>query len=284
MLGSIQAILLVLNCAFVINVAPFVITDFNGLGIERGSSSLHPPLSQNVGRNGHITLGASRRRQRNNNGRNYESLLDKNPDGDIFKLNPFSGRIEFGNAGSAAIKLDNGDEESITRWLKDVKQVALSIWDTDMIKELGNDVFQLDLMTLQLVTIQLKPSVDVKMWTEEIDTVDGGKRTVFKLQSVGFDPNIQVLPFVGVPDDALKLEVEVAGELYVDKDGKGLSGRIGFISTGNLPPPMRMVPEPVLRAAITTINRTVSAFAILGFERGVTQNFSKYLLSAKTRV
>eukprot|EP00560_Eucampia_antarctica_P009963 CAMPEP_0197828990 /NCGR_PEP_ID=MMETSP1437-20131217/5470_1 /TAXON_ID=49252 ORGANISM="Eucampia antarctica, Strain CCMP1452" /NCGR_SAMPLE_ID=MMETSP1437 /ASSEMBLY_ACC=CAM_ASM_001096 /LENGTH=241 /DNA_ID=CAMNT_0043430433 /DNA_START=187 /DNA_END=912 /DNA_ORIENTATION=+ len=234
----------------------------------------------------------SRKRQRRRNSNNGDnesegSILDKHEDGDIFELNKFTGKVEFGNTGSADVTLDEGDEESITRWLQDTKQVALSIWDKDMIRELGDNVFRLELMALQLVTIQLKPSVDVKMWTEttavedDDDGSDGGSSTVFKMQSVGFNPNIQVLPFIGLPKDALKLTIEVAGELYPAKDGKGLSGRIGFVSTGDLPPPMRIIPEPVLKAAITTINRTVSAFAIMSFQKGVTQNFRNFVRSSE---
>ena len=41
-------------------------------------------------------------------------------------------------------------------------------------------------MTLMFVTIQLAPHVDVKMWTDE--------KGSFNLDSVAFDPNIQILP------------------------------------------------------------------------------------------
>ena len=215
----------------------------------------------------HKTILQARRQQPR------RGILDNNKDGDIFKLKPFSGNIEFGNAGSSTIRLsDDNQQEALSQWLQDTRQVALSIWDGDLIQDLGDNVFRLELMSLQLVTIELKPSVDVKMWTEE-----DGETTIFKMQSVGFDPNIKTLPFVGISPDSLLLQVEVEGVLSPTEDGNGLTGRIGFLCTGVLPPPMRMVPEPILKAAITTINRTVSAFAMYGFQQGVKTNFRKFL-------
>ena len=55
-------------------------------------------------------------------------------------------------------------------------------------------------MTLMFVTIQLSPHVDVKMYSE---------RGKFNLESVAFDPNIQILPGVGVSADSLGILIDV---------------------------------------------------------------------------
>ena len=44
---------------------------------------------------------------------------------------------------------------------------AMGIWDPDLIKEVEPNVYRLSLMTLMFVTIQLSPSVDLRMWTDE---------------------------------------------------------------------------------------------------------------------
>ena len=128
-------------------------------------------------------------------------------------------------------------------------------------------------MTLMFVTIQLAPHVDVKMYTDD--------RGHFNLESVAFDPNIQILPGVGVSADSLGILIDVVGELYPSEDGKGVDGKIGFVTSGELPPPMRLLPEPVLKASLSTINRTITNFAINSFQKGAKSKYREFVQSEK---
>ncbi|KAL9183666.1 hypothetical protein ACHAXT_004522 [Thalassiosira profunda] len=203
--------------------------------------------------------------------RQRDAILGR--DGEYFKLDRMRGKIEFGSSSRINTNLDGADEQSIRRWLSNDEQIAMSIWDPKLITEVEPKVYRLKLMTLMFVTIQLAPHVDVKMWTDE--------KGSFNLESVAFDPNIQILPGVGVSSDQLGILIDVVGELYPAKDGKGVDGKIGFVTSGELPPPMRLLPEPVLKSSLSTINRTITKFAISSFQTGARKKFQEFLRSEK---
>jgi len=211
-------------------------------------------------------LGAARS---SNDVMKREKILRK---GEHFDLNRMKGVIEFGAATDLVTNFGNSDAESIGRWISDERGVALSIWDEKMLKDLGSSVYRLQLMSLNFVTIQLSPHVDVRMWTEK----EEAKGPVFKLESISFDPNIQVLPGIGISAESLGIQINVAGELRPSKDGNGVTGSIGFISSGILTPPMRLLPEPALKLATLTINRTIMEFAQRSFQRGAISHYRDF--------
>jgi len=201
---------------------------------------------------------------------NRSKILQRN--GPHFKLNRFSGRVEFGSTANLVTTLPDANPKSTATWLSDERRVALSIWDENLLQDLGSSMYRLELMTLQFVTIQLAPRVDARMWTE----VDANGTPTFKLQSEGFDPNIQLLPGMNIPASALGIEIEVVGELRPSNDGKGVTGKIGFVSGGELPPPMRLLPETALKGASDTICKTVSDFAIQSFQNGARKKYKEF--------
>ena len=202
-----------------------------------------------------------------------EQLLQRN--GPFFQLNRMGGKVEFGATVNLITQLNSeeADLPSVQAWLSDERRVALSIWEERLIQELSQNVFRLKVMKLQFVTIQLQPSVDVKMWTE----VASDGNPTFRLQSVAFDPNLQVLPGVSLNASTLGIKIEVVGELKPTLDGKGVMGKITFTTSGILPTPMRFLPEPVLKAASDTINQTITKFAIQSFQRGAIAKYQEFL-------
>jgi len=203
--------------------------------------------------------------------REKDNILNRN--GEYFKLNRMNGAISFGSSSGIKTTLDGADEASITRWLSNDDQIANSIWDPKLIQNIEPKVYRLKLMTLMFVTIQLSPHVDVKMYTDE--------RGIFNLESVAFDPNIQILPGVGVSADSLGILIDVVGELYPSSDGKAVDGKIGFVTSGELPPPMRLLPEPVLKNSLSTINRTITKFAIDSFQKGARAKYNEFMREGK---
>lgn len=201
-----------------------------------------------------------------------DTILNRN--GNYFKLNRFSGKVEFGSTANLITQFQNSNYESIQEWLSDEKRVALSIWDERLLKEMGGSVYRLQLMTLQFVTIQLSPSVDTKMWIEK---ENGSGMPIFNLQSIDFDPNIELLPGLNIPAESLGIQIEVVGNLKPSRDGKGVEGKIGFVSGGELPPPMRLLPEPVLKSASDLICKTVSEFAIISFQKGARDKYREFI-------
>jgi hypothetical protein len=163
--------------------------------------------------------------------------------------------------------------DTIAEWLRDERGLALSIWDPKLMKEMGDNVYRLQIMTLQFVTLQLAPWVDIEMKTL-LDSQQ--KQPVFTLQSVSFDPNIQLLPGMRINADTLGIVIEVAGILRPAADGKSVEGSIAFQTTGKLPPPMRLLPEPALKAASDAINKIIVDFAIQSFQKGAKANFRDF--------
>jgi hypothetical protein len=209
--------------------------------------------------------------------RRDELLARKGP---YFTLNRGKGAVEFGSSAKLVTKLnDEANPQQIAEWLSDGRGLALSIWDEKMMKDMGNSIYRLQTMKLQFVTIQLAPSVDVQMWTQP----DAAGEPVFYLHSIGFDPNIQLLPGIGISASSLSLHIDVVGELRPSKDGKGVTGTISFATKGILPPPMRLLPEGPLKLASDTINDTVVSFAVSSFRRGAIKKYKEFQASAKAR-
>jgi hypothetical protein len=135
-------------------------------------------------------------------------------------------------------------------------------------------VYRLQTMSLQFVTIQLAPTVDLEMKTI---LPDGGAPT-FMLKSVGFDPNIQILPGMRFDASSLGIVIETAGILRQSTSREGsVAGLIAFQTTGQLPAFLRIVPEAVLRAASDSINQTIVKFAVDNFQTGAKRNFQQFV-------
>jgi hypothetical protein len=193
------------------------------------------------------------------------------------------GTVEFGSTLDLVTTLSGEPSFSqIAAWLSDERGLALSIWDESLITELGNSVYRLQLMTLQFVTLQLSPTVDVKMWTTNVPSppnVNGTSTTnipLFSLQSVAFDPHLQLLPGVGISADMLGIDIAVVGEMRPTTNGRGVQGRISFATTGNLPPPLLLLPEAVLKGAANSISDTVAQFAVRSFQKGAIQQYRQF--------
>lgn len=209
-------------------------------------------------------------------------------DGPYFQLDKLNGNIEFGAATKLVTDLSKNNKntdannESIEQWLSDSdgKGLALSIWDESLMEVLPNSVYRLQTMPLRFVTLELQPSVDLQMWTQRAGKNRAGRQlpSIFKLNSVGFETNLRLLPGLGViSSESLGIFIEVAGDLRPSEDGKGVTGTISFQTKGNLPPPLRLLPQSVLKAAADTINDTVVQFAVASFEKGAIGKFDEFI-------
>lgn len=216
----------------------------------------------------------------------------------FFQLNSQDGSIEFGSTARLVTTLEKNPlaKPVINQWLAKEHRVATSLWDPTMMQNLGNNLYTLELMTVQFVTITLAPKVVVSMWTEErvkkIQTVSSSGEAVakmegaeeveyiFKIESISFDPNIKLLSVPGMPAEVsaqdLGIHIGVVGELGVSEEGTGLLGAIGFKTKGTLPPLMRLLPKSVLQGAVEMINKQIVTFAIANFQKGATTEYGKY--------
>jgi Protein of unknown function (DUF1997) len=226
---------------------------------------------------------------RSNHNERRKILLSRT--GPYFKLDRNSGTIEFGATANLVTRLQQpppslqqlksiDDNESeilnmVDLWLLDENRgLAMSIWDPKLMKDLGNNIYRLQIMTLQFVTITLAPWVDVKMETI-MDTTSNKPK--FIVQSIDFDPNIQILPGMRINADSLGIIIEVAGILRPGNDGTSVTGAMTFQTSGKLPPPLRLLPDVVLKAASDTINTTIVNFVVQSFQKGAKANYQQFL-------
>jgi hypothetical protein len=209
-----------------------------------------------------------------------------------------SGKIEFGAAVDLVTTLEEGrrlDDDNVANtnvanvaasslideWLLDGRGIALSIWDADLITELSPTEYRLETMPLRFVTLDVRPTVHMDMWTQPPGPNKAGRLLppIFKLQSRSVDVTVRS---TGGPADVLLsvddlgLDVEVVGDLRPTPDGRGVQGKICFQTTGVLPLPLRVVPEPVLKLAASTISDTVTRFAVSSFQAGARARYDHY--------
>ena len=204
--------------------------------------------------------------------RRKELLARKGP---FFLLERMKGTIEFGATANLVTQLDNkaSAKDDITLWLQDERGLALSIWDKKLIKEMGDSVYRLQIMPLRFVTMSMQPWVDVRM----ITTIDPAtQEPIFTVQSINFDPNIEIMPGMRINAATLGVLIEVAGELRPSATGKGVTGCIAFQTKGKLLPPLRLLPEPALKAASDTINQTIVNFVVQNFQKGATEMYQDF--------
>mmetsp|Transcript_5141 Transcript_5141/g.7547 ORF Transcript_5141/g.7547 Transcript_5141/m.7547 type:complete len:268 (+) Transcript_5141:46-849(+) len=191
-------------------------------------------------------------------------ILDRR--GAHFELSPFTGKIEFGNTAVVDTPLDGASAGSVSRWLSDTTAVANAMWEDKT--RLSDGVWRLNVADIQFITIGLAPTVDLAVYADREGT--------FHVQSVAFDPNVKVLG-VGMDARQLDIDIKVCGELTPSRDGSGLTGRIGFQTAGNLPPPMRLLPPPIMQQASAVINGQIMKLAKQSFQKGVRLEFRKFL-------
>jgi hypothetical protein len=79
-----------------------------------------------------------------------------------------------------------------------------------------------------------------------------------------------------VTAESLGIVIEVVGELIPSKDGDGVTGKISFATSGDLPPPLLLLPDQVLKMASDTINDSVAQFAIQSFQSGAIAQYTKF--------
>lgn len=199
-----------------------------------------------------------------------------------FNIDQWKTSIEFGASIDLVTNLeDTGDREAIEEWLRDGRTLALSIWDD--IEELSENLYKLRIMKLQFVTLQLQPTVDVQMETVTARSVKDPQREfpLFRLQSVDFDPHLEVLPGMKIAAETLGIVIHVVGDLRPTTNGKGVTGKVSFATTGNLPPALAILPQGVLRAAANSINKTIISFASRSFENGARTRYEQFRANKK---
>jgi len=134
--------------------------------------------------------------------------------GPYFHIDRAKGSIEFGATAQLTTPLPTTDSDAVQDWLWDSQSLSQSIWDPERTTALSQkNVYRLETMDLQFVTLKLSPWVDMEMKTIAQSATGA---PVFVLQSVNFEPNIQVLPGMRINAADLGIVIETVGYLKMD--------------------------------------------------------------------
>ncbi|GMH99759.1 hypothetical protein TrVE_jg3922 [Triparma verrucosa] len=205
-----------------------------------------------------------------------EVLTRKGPH---FVLDRSTGSIEFGATVKLKTELDAPPNSSLVNsWLLDIESVSSALWDPNLSEKLPSPpdsppnsvLYRLSLITLQFFTLTLSPTVDCLLQTRSSPT------PIFYLTSISFDPNVTLLPGMTVKASDLSIEIDVVGQMKSTSPSTGCVGAIGFQTRGILPPPLRVLPERVLRDGVGLINDRIVEFARGNFEKGARKNFKEW--------
>jgi len=197
--------------------------------------------------------------------------------GEYFSMS--DGKVVFGSSSTMQMTFRGSTTKDVEGWLtSDKASVCKAIWDPSLMKDIGDNIYQLSLMQLQFVTIQFAPIVKIRIWTSRMKSPNGKDPYVlFQIQSIECDPNIQLLPNLKINAESLGIQVDVVGEMKAAPDGSGaLVGRIGFQTSGKLTPALMLIPEPILKNTANTINKTILNFALDSFQKGAKEEYNKY--------
>jgi len=216
-----------------------------------------------------------------------------NRKGNRFYLDKVKNIIEFGLSAELVTNLTpQAPRRFIEKFVQDEDRIASSLWDSKLRKKIGKQTYRLQLRPLKFVTLQLEPSVDMVMWVEEKNVqttvttsknINNDTTPVFYLQSIGFDPNLQLLPGVGFNSESLNINIETCGSMQVSRNGSGLEGKIGFVTSGKLPVPLLLLPESVLKSAADLLSNTVKVFIIQTFEKSVIKEYQNFYREEKSK-
>lgn len=219
-------------------------------------------------------------------------MLSRN--GPYFALDRSTGKIEFGATANLVTPLpvdatNDVNYCSIDDWLIQPnvsRDIVYSIWDPKLVTEIDKNTFQLQIMTLRFVTITLRPTVNVRMETIQPSTAASGSNSnkpQFIVQSINFNPNLQLVPGMNFNAQSMGIVIEVVGLLQSSSSSSGSSssnnnlvGTITFTTSGLLPLPLRIVPSNVLKATSNTINTTIMNVVVSNFQKSITQNYEQY--------
>ncbi len=139
----------------------------------------------------------------------------------------------------------------------------------------GRDVFRLTTKPLQFITLNLQPSIDVKVST-------GAEALVVESLAHSMNGMEQLLG----QRFAQSLKIEVKGELRAvpGTQGPGLTKLVGdvqFFTSGQLPSIFSLTPRPVLEGATTAINRRIMSYAKGMFVRNLALDFDAWVVAAQ---
>jgi hypothetical protein len=147
--------------------------------------------------------------------------------------------------------------------------------DEELVDRTGRDVFRLTTKPMQFVTLNLQPSIDVKVST-------GGEALVVESLAHSMNGMEQLLG----QRFADSLKIDVKGKLRavaVTGTGTGLTktklvGDVQFFTSGQLPLLFSLTPRPVLEGAAVAINRRIMSYAKGKFVQNLARDFDAWAL------
>lgn len=132
-------------------------------------------------------------------------------------------------------------DRSLQDYLRQSQRIVYTLLSRDQLEVLATDLYRFEMRPLQFFALQLRPIVDLAVWTDEHGT----------LQIQSRDCQIQ-----GLDTSAAQFRLDLEGELMAQPTNQ-LSGIARLRVEVQMPPLMRLTPRAILEAAGNTLLKGV---------------------------
>ncbi|MEA5582291.1 DUF1997 domain-containing protein [Nodularia harveyana UHCC-0300] len=146
-----------------------------------------------------------------------------------------SGATKFSASQTAKINISS-QPIPIEHYLRQPQRLVNALTDSRRIHQLSEQVFRLKMQPLTFLSLNIQPTVDIKVWAESNGTI--------KLRSLG----CQILGFEYI-NQRFALNLQGHLSLHQSNGITSLQGKADLEVQVDIPPPICFTPRPILEAA-----------------------------------
>ena len=159
----------------------------------------------------------------------------------------------------------------IEHYLRQPQRLVQAITDPSRIEQLAPAHFRLQLRPLQFMMLQLQPQVDLKVWTQ-------GEGTLH-LQSLSCEIR-------GAEYLQRSFSLDLAGKLWPHRlsNVTQLQGRADLRVKVDVPPPLKLLPEPVLQKSGRAFLNGILLTIKYRLERQLIQDYRRWVKTSSTKL
>lgn len=139
----------------------------------------------------------------------------------------------FAASQTVDLAINQPTARSLQDYLRQSQRIVYTLFNHDQLQVLGEDVYRFEMRPLQFFSLQLRPIVDLAVWTDEAG--------VLQIQSR--DCQLRGLDLL-----AARFRLDLEGELLAESSHH-LTGEARLRVEVQMPPLLRLTPRPMLEAA-----------------------------------
>lgn len=147
----------------------------------------------------------------------------------------------FAASQTVELTIHQPTARSLQDYLRQSQRIVYTLFNHDQLQVLGEDIYRFEMRPLQFFSLQLRPIVDLAVWTNADGT----------LQIQSRDCQLRGLDLL-----AARFRLDLEGELIAESS-RHLTGEARLTVEVQMPPFLRFTPRPMLEAAGNTLLKGV---------------------------